>query len=252
MKRNVLPIVVLLFPILVVLADISVGVRSLVDWAAYPVVRVDEAFVSLRNTSGQPYRWLMFQKNGARKLAELEERYARIIARQSQVLEEETLLAAFPEDAPDAFLRYVSVRIVFTELPILYVGRADGVQEGAAVLDNGVFVGWVSYASRNLSTITLVSDMQYPLRVIGQKSGIEGILRKVDRGYVIEELSWDASVDTGEVFLTYGTSDGIPPMIPVAEVTKNESKASDPTQRVEAELLFTPKHGDAVLVMKNM
>lgn len=241
MKHRLLLFVSFGIPLVLLFADLGIGIRRYVSPFEYILFSIDSVFVSSRESILYPFSWIQFQNDGARKLANLEEKYAQLLVKYQ---EKEQLSRAHEKNG-------VARRLVLSERPVVYAGTSDGVGEGSAVLYEGVYIGKVIQSSQHISVIDLVSDLQDTLRVVQSSGGNEGILRKYQQTFRVEQLSWDKLVKEGDIFVTYGTSHGIPSNIPVGEVIKNLSNTSDPTQTVEVRLLYTPKHADIVELIVN-
>ncbi len=241
MKYRMLMFVSFGIPLVFLFADVGLGIRKYVAPFESVFYSIDSVFVSSRNAMLSPFAWIKFQNDGARKLANLEEKYARLIVKYQ---EKEQAVQTNDKSG-------ITRRLILSERPIVYAGTSDGVREGSAVVYEGVYVGKIIKSSQHISVIDLVSDLQGSLRVVQSGGKNEGILRKYQQTFKVEQLSWDVPIKEGDVFVTYGTSDGVPSSIPVCEVVKNMSNTSDPTQTVEVRLLYTPKHADIVELIQN-
>lgn len=241
MKYRILLFVSFGLPLVLLFADVGLGIRRHTSFLESALFSIDSVFVSSKHVILSPFAFVRFQNDGARKLSNLEEKYANLLVKYQEKGE----INQTGEN------QGVMRRLVLSERPVVYAGISDGINEGSAVLYEGVYVGRVVRSSQHISIIDLVSDLQGTLRVVQNGGNNEGILRKYQQTFRIEQLSWDVLVKEGDVFVTYGTTNGVPANIPVCEVIKSLGNTSDPTQTVEVRLLYMPKHADVVTLIQN-
>lgn len=99
-------------------------------------------------------------------------------------------------------------------------GTRDGVKAGMTVVAGGKFVvGRVRNAEKSWSEITMLTNPSSSASVIFQDSGLIGVARG-DRGIglIIDLLSLEKEVVTGETILTSGLDASFPPGLPVGTV----------------------------------
>lgn len=99
-------------------------------------------------------------------------------------------------------------------------GLGDGIRENQAVISaEGVLIGKVSKVERDRSFIVLTSDPKSKVAGVSAKSRIEGIISGV-RGISLsyDFVSYSAALQPGELILTSGLEDDIPPGILIGQV----------------------------------
>lgn len=251
MRQKSVIVLFLCIPFFLFLGDVGFGVRKNFSLLERVANGLGQTSVSIAYRMKEPLRWIDFQRNGMRKLADLEEKYRDVVVlkqtQQERILYD-ACIGVNKCFVPEAEKQYVAARLVLSQVPTVYVGTEDGIREGSVVIYKGVYVGRITKAENHIASVELLSGMTHVLRVVSKATNIEGVLTNVDGQFRIEQLGWDAKMEKGDIFVTYGSEGGIPPFIPIAEVTEILSQGSDPTQTVVVMPLYTPKHGDAVLI----
>ncbi len=106
-----------------------------------------------------------------------------------------------------------------TDTLVLDCGRADGVQEGEAIISQGFLAGKIIYAGEDTSTVLLATNSKFSADARLSKNAADGVVRgSFGSGLVLDQLSQNVAVEKGWQVVTAGINDKIPKNILIGEV----------------------------------
>lgn len=123
----------------------------------------------------------------------------------------------------------------FSRKLILDRGTLQGMQAGAAVMDERGIVGQITRAYPVVSELTLITDRDQAIPVLNVRNGLRGVAYGDSEGSDLIELRYmatNADIQEGD-FLTTSGIDGIfPPGLPVAKVIHIERRSETVFARI--------------------
>jgi len=111
-------------------------------------------------------------------------------------------------------------------------GSSSGLNEGDAVISQGVLVGTLSTVRNDNSEVTLITDYNSIVPVVLGTSRGTGLLRGGLAGISVENIPLNISIKVNEQVLTSGLGGQIPQGILVGSVTDITSKEGEIFQKV--------------------
>lgn len=230
--------------------------RIVVDALTQPVTRTFSSFgrwvgngVSTLSSLGE-----LSQENAdlRRRLVELESN----VVRMSEVEKENALLRAqlnFTEQqkldlkgsrvvgySPDNVRRNISIDI----------GRADGIEEGQAVVSSGAFIGKVEKVYNHSSEVFLMSDPEFRVLAMTQNGRARGILRgQLGSGLRLEQIAQNEAIEPNEYVITAG-SEKIPKGLPLGVVESVDRSDNEIFQAANVKPMVDIQRLETVFVVK--
>ena len=133
---------------------------------------------------------------------------------------------------------------------IIDKGRDDGVETGAAVLDEAGLYGQVVEASAFTSVVLLITDKMHATPVEDERNSWRSIAAGSGRFDVLEleAVPQSADVMEGDLLVTSGLGGRFPPGYPVGEVVEVEKQPTARFARVTVRPMMNPDRRRHVLV----
>jgi len=129
-------------------------------------------------------------------------------------LEPCTVLSVDPQELSDAM--------------VLNCGQESGIQEGQAVISSGYLVGKIVYVGSYTSTALLVTNGESSIDAKVSKNGVEGVVKgSFSSGMVLDLVSQNADIGTGDLVVTAGINSRIPKDILIGEIGQVLSGSND-------------------------
>lgn len=154
-----------------------------------------------------------------------------------------------------------------TVAEVLYVGRdpfsrkvvidkgiSQGIEEGAAVIDDTGLIGQVTRAFSWTAEVALISDRQQvvPVQVVrnGLRAAVFGI--GYDGALDLRFMPVNSEVENGDVLVTSGIDGVYPPGLPVAVISNIERNAAYPFAKITCVPAAGPNRYRQVLVLSRL
>lgn len=139
----------------------------------------------------------------------------------------------------------------FSQSLLLNVGSRDGIEVGAAVLAQGVFVGKISSVNDFTSRVTLVTDPDSAIDAQIAGTDERAILRgSHGSGIILDLISQSAQLSEGQEVVTAGLSSEIPKGILIGTIGVITSNRNDLSQAVTVISSVDLKNLDYLSVIK--
>ncbi len=140
---------------------------------------------------------------------------------------------------------------------IINRGSNDGIRKKMPVISyNGSLVGRVAYVGSSSSQISLIHDPEFTVGGIVQRSEsrtigmVNGQLNN-EQVNIMDKISWDADIQTGDIIVTSGFSNNYPKGLPIGEVEEINSDNYGLSQSAKIKLFSSLKTIEEVLVIKD-
>ncbi|MFW6001078.1 MAG: rod shape-determining protein MreC [Halanaerobium sp.] len=136
-------------------------------------------------------------------------------------------------------------------------GKNDGLAERMPVITyNGYLVGRIDYAGRNSSQVRLINDKQFVVGGIISRSDSReiGLVRgpgRRDKHSVMDNIAWNADIESGDVVYTSGLSNNFPSGIKIGEVQSVDADNYGLSQKAEVMLFINTVTIEEVMVITN-
>jgi rod shape-determining protein MreC len=145
-------------------------------------------------------------------------------------------------------------RDAFSRKVIIDKGSSQGIEEGAAVVDDTGLIGQVTRVFPWTAEIALVSDREQvvPVQVVrnGLRAAIFGI--GYDGALDLRFMPVNTDVENGDLLVTSGIDGVYPPGLPVAVVTNIERNAAYPFAKITCTPSAGANKNRQVLVMSRL
>ena len=142
----------------------------------------------------------------------------------------------------------------FTRKVIIDKGSSQGIEEGAAVVDDTGLIGQVTRTFPWTSEISLISDREQvvPVQVVrnGLRAAVFGI--GYDGALDLRFMPVNTDVENGDVLVTSGIDGVYPPGLPVAIVSNIERNAAYPFAKITCTPAAGANRNRQVLVMSRL
>jgi rod shape-determining protein MreC len=142
----------------------------------------------------------------------------------------------------------------FSRKVIIDKGSSQGIEEGAAVVDDTGLVGQVTRAYPWMAEVALVSDRQQvvPVQIVrnGLRAAVFGI--GYDGALDLRFLPVNTDVENGDVLVTSGIDGVYPSGLPVAVVSNIERNAAYPFAKITCTPAAGPDRYRQVLVLARL
>ncbi len=194
----------------------------------------------LMNMSGEvvhiltlPYFVVVKNVQSYQRVQDLELRYAEAAA---QLGELETLRAENQQlrqllnDQTRPPTKHILASIIGYSHPFVSAGASQGIQQGDMVLVGNTFIGRIGELSDNQAEVVLVSNPNGVPILATTEHGATGVITGDGRRVILDQLSVDADVQTGERVTTVGQA-GVAPGISLGRVMSVEKRNNSPIQK---------------------
>lgn len=221
-----------------------------------------DTFEPVLTVVGAPVRWM------GRRVGDVQD-YFRVVGENDRLRQENAELRSWMHEAVElrrqityyetvldtqlpAPASYIDASVIgetggpFAQAMILSAGRANGVREGSAVVDDGGLIGHIVTAGSGASRVLLLTDFDSRTPVFIEGVDAEALLRGRAKGR--PALSFFAAppedpIQAGARVVTSGAGGLLPRGIPVGQVTGIEDG------QVAVQLYADIKHADLVRVV---
>lgn len=128
-------------------------------------------------------------------------------------------------------------------------GKKDGLENGMAVISNGVLIGQITNVQESSCTVLLITDVSSRFGVLVQESRLQGIIKgKVGNSMLLDLVPQGESLVSGQKIVTSGLNN-FPKGIVIGEVEEVISKKDDPLQSANVKPLADLKKLEIVFVV---
>jgi rod shape-determining protein MreC len=142
----------------------------------------------------------------------------------------------------------------FSRKVIIDKGSSQGIEEGAAVVDDTGLIGQVTRAFPWTAEVALISDREQvvPVQVVrnGLRAAVFGI--GYDGALDLRFLPVNTDVENGDILVTSGIDGVYPAGLPVAMVSNIERNAAYPFAKITCTPSAGPNRNRQVLVMSRL
>jgi len=142
----------------------------------------------------------------------------------------------------------------FTRKVIIDKGSSQGVEEGAAVVDDTGLIGQVTRAFAWTAEVALISDREQvvPVQVVrnGLRAAVFGI--GYDGALDLRFMPVNADVENGDMLVTSGIDGVYPSGLPVAAVSNIERNVAYPFAKITCSPAAGPNRNRQVLVLSRL
>lgn len=260
--RRVQIIVLLLLSLGIVLLALGGYLRFATDRLSRLLVEaqtwVSTRYMALMDFLTTPRDMAALRQRNAELEAEVARLQAQIIELQQRVTETEILAAlvdfarANPENTykaatvigrdPSPFLRYV----------IINIGSNDGIRPGMPVVTEKGLAGRIDAVIAEAARVQLITDSASVVNVYLQNAGTNAILSgSLSGNLVLDMISQDVNVSTGDLVLTSGLGGGYPPNLLIGQVTDVRKLDYELFQQATVQPVVDFEHLQYVLVITN-
>lgn len=141
---------------------------------------------------------------------------------------------------PTSFLDYI----------IIDKGEDERIEEGRAVISDGLLVGKVSEVDKNQSRVILITSKDSIVQAMLQESRIHGILKGGLSGIVLDSIPQDLEVKSGESVITSGLGGDIMQGLLIGEVVSQQSSKAEIFKTLSVRSLVDFSKLELVFVVK--
>jgi rod shape-determining protein MreC len=123
----------------------------------------------------------------------------------------------------------------FSRKLILDRGTLQGMQAGAAAMDENGIVGQITRTYPAVSELTLITDRDQAIPVLNVRNGLRGVAYGDSEGSDMIELRYmatNADIQEGDFLTTSGIDGVFPPGLPVAKVVRIERRSETVFARI--------------------
>lgn len=120
----------------------------------------------------------------------------------------------------------------YTKTFVIDVGSKDGIKVGQTVIHKEGLVGYISKVNEDTSTVLTILDPKTSVSAIIPTVNTPAILSgnlemKQNNTLKLESIEIGSEISIGDIIYTSGLGQMYEPAIPIAKITKNESKKTD-------------------------
>jgi len=136
-------------------------------------------------------------------------------------------------------------------------GSRDGLEKRMPVISyQGYLVGRIENTGSNSAQVRLITDQDFVVGgIIARTESREiGLVRgsgRDDQPNIMDNIAWDADLETGDIVLSSGLSNNFPAGLKIGEVRKVETDNYGLSQKAEINLFITDITLEEVMVIKN-
>jgi rod shape-determining protein MreC len=136
-------------------------------------------------------------------------------------------------------------------------GSKDGIKNRMPVVSyQGFLVGRIENTGSSSAQVRLISDQDFVVGgIIARTESREiGLVRgsgRDDQPNIMDNIAWDADIETGDIVLTSGLSNNFPAGLKIGEVKKVETDNYGLSQKAEINLFISDITLEEVMVIKN-
>ncbi len=145
-------------------------------------------------------------------------------------------------------------RDAFSRKVIIDKGTSQGIQEGAAVIDDTGLIGQVTRAFPWTAEVALISDRQQVVPVQVVRNGLRAAVFGVgyDGALDLRFMPVNSEVENGDMLVTSGIDGVYPPGLPVAVISNIERNAAYPFAKITCIPAAGPNRHRQVLVLARL
>lgn len=199
----------------------------------------------------QPFQYMQDVRELQQYIRDLESERAELLAEKERANKEQTEFETWKEHR-ELQNQFLPTWLILTNSASIPMGSQQDIESGSMVLAHGVMIGRVRDVRPQFSSVELLVAMQTKLPVRIRELNIEGVLERDGDHVVLTHLDSQAKIVEGLIVTTVGDDRGLLPFIPLGRVSRVLSSESEPSQRVEIELLITPTNGMPVVVLPTL
>jgi rod shape-determining protein MreC len=136
-------------------------------------------------------------------------------------------------------------------------GSRDGLEKRMPVVSyHGYLVGRIENTGSNSAQVRLITDQDFVVGgIIARTESREiGLVRgsgRDDQPNIMDNIAWDADIETGDIILSSGLSNNFPAGLKIGEVSKVETDNYGLSQKAEINLFISDITLEEVMVIKN-
>jgi rod shape-determining protein MreC len=136
-------------------------------------------------------------------------------------------------------------------------GSSDGLEKRMPVVSyHGYLVGRIENTGSNSAQVRLITDQDFVVGgIIARTESREiGLVRgsgRDDQPNIMDNIAWDADLETGDIILSSGLSNNFPAGLKIGEVRKVETDNYGLSQKAEINLFISDITLEEVMVIKN-
>ncbi|MDQ5944152.1 MAG: rod shape-determining protein MreC [Patescibacteria group bacterium] len=178
------------------------------------------------------------------------------LARLREVEKENALLRAQLNFSDEKDLDLVGARVIAYSPDnvrrniTIDVGKADGIEEGMAVVSSGSMIGKIERVYDQSSDVFLVSDPEFRVLAMTQNGRAKGIVRgQLGSGLRMEQVAQNEVIDIGEFVVSSG-SDRVPKGLPIGKIESIDRSDNEIFQAANVKPLVDMQRLEIVFVVK--
>lgn len=137
----------------------------------------------------------------------------------------------------------------FNATLLLNQGSNEGIQEGAAVLSNGYYIGRIDKVEVSQSEVMLVFSHNSLIPVIMAKNNEGGLLQGGLEGLSVTDIPISTKIETGDSVITSGLGGDLPSGLLVGKVGVHLGLEGDLFQKVRVDSPINPSQIDYVTIL---
>lgn len=136
-------------------------------------------------------------------------------------------------------------------------GSKDGIENRMPVISyQGYLVGRIENVGRSSAQVRLINDQDFVVggivaRTDSREIGLVKGSGREDRANIMDNIAWDADIETDDVVLSSGLSNNFPAGFKIGEVKKVEPDNYGLSQKAEINLFISDITLEEVMVIKN-
>jgi rod shape-determining protein MreC len=129
-------------------------------------------------------------------------------------------------------------------------GDADGIRVGMPVVTGSGVVGRVIRAGRHFSDVHILTDSNFYLDVLIQRTRVRGILQGKSGSYTVLALNQRTDVKIGDTLITSGIMGAFPKGLPVGKVTRISYESDNVSQLIVVEPWVDHRQVEEVVILQ--
>ena len=129
-------------------------------------------------------------------------------------------------------------------------GSRDGIEAGMPVITGLGVLGKVVRTGLNFSDVQILTDTNFHLDVLLQRTRIRGILRGLFNHSCELKLNRQADIRIGDTVITSGIVGGFPKGLPVGQVVRINYASDNVSQTINVEPWVMPDRVEEVIILK--
>jgi len=220
------------------------AMRKVIAVVLYPLQQLSQSFLQRENDRLAHENFLQAGQLQSQQAVIAENRHLRQLLEMKERAEQTSTVAEILYVGRDPFSRKV----------VIDKGSSQGVEEGAAVVDDTGLIGQVTRALPWTAEIALISDREQVVPVQVVRNGLRAAMFGVgyDGALDLRFMPVNTDVENGDLLVTSGIDGVYPPGLPVALVSNIERNAAYPFAKITCTPAAGPNRHRQVLVMSRL